>query len=116
MRIFEQANPLYCAAIPYLIMRRTHRSTSGTVHRSISTRVPYSASATSREAVNACRNGSWLCKNALREISRGRDCCRVALWAFFRARLCPHRGHERLDTYDVHHAGEIVGQYMQCHF
>jgi len=35
--------------------------------------------------------------------------------SFFRASLCPHRGHERLDTHDVHHAGEIVGQNVKSH-
>ena len=33
----------------------------------------------------------------------------------FLVRLCPDRCHERLDTHDVHHAGEIVSQYVQCH-
>ena len=30
--------------------------------------------------------------------------------------LCPHRRHERLNTHDVHDAGEIVGEYVQRHF
>ena len=29
--------------------------------------------------------------------------------------LCPHCRHEGLDAHDVHHAGEIVGEDMQCH-
>ena len=29
--------------------------------------------------------------------------------------LCPHRRHERLDTHDVHDAGQIVDKYMQRH-
>ena len=31
-------------------------------------------------------------------------------------RLCPDRCNERLDAHDVHHAGNVVGQHMQCHF
>jgi hypothetical protein len=27
-------------------------------------------------------------------------------------RLCPDRCNERLDTHDVHHAGNVVGQHM----
>jgi hypothetical protein len=33
----------------------------------------------------------------------------------FWVRLCPDRCHERLDAHDVHHAGEIVSQYVECH-
>src|SRR4029077_17143438 len=38
--------------------------------------------------------------------SRARD---VPPW------LCPDRGHQRLRTHDVHHAGEVVSEYVQCH-
>jgi len=29
--------------------------------------------------------------------------------------LCLDSRHERVDAHDVHHAGEIVGQYVQGH-
>src|ERR1700693_3989981 len=29
--------------------------------------------------------------------------------------LCSDRSHERLYAEDIHHARQIVGQYMQCH-
>ena len=29
--------------------------------------------------------------------------------------LCPHRLHQRSDAHDLHHAFEIVGQYMETH-
>src|SRR4051795_11837444 len=30
-------------------------------------------------------------------------------------KLCPHRHHEWLDADDVHDAGEIVSEHVQCH-
>ena len=64
-------------------------------------------------ALGNVRFGSWSCRNAL-DTGAGIDGGEETP-SFFRASLCPHRGHERLDTHDVHHAGEIVGQYVKSH-
>ncbi len=58
-------------------------------------------------------DGSWSCKNAPGKDVRMRLGWRNAF--IFGRSLCPHRGHERLDAHDVHHAGEIVGEHVQCH-
>jgi hypothetical protein len=34
---------------------------------------------------------------------------------FFEFGYCSHRGHQRLSAHDVHHAGEIIGEYVQRH-
>ena len=56
--------------------------------------------------------GSWLCRNALPEVSKRSSFGLVALRAFFRVWLGPHRGHERPNAHDVHDPGQIVGQHV----
>ncbi len=58
------------------------------------------------------RYGSWLCRNALPEVSKRSSFGWMALGSLFRVWLGPHRGDERPNAHDVHDPGQIVGQHV----